>query len=268
MIMDSGAQKEWSRLRRLASQQPIVSAGEEPALLERANAGDAAALARLVESHRRLVVEIACRHARAGIPPSDLVGEGMVGLVEAIRRSEPGHSARLSTYARWWIRARVRAYALANRNIVALPSTRNGRRTLSELAKAERALVRELGRAPMRREIAAQIGVQEADVDAVVSALAARDVTLGAPGEDGALELSDETNDPERLVADSEQRKLLRNAVRGLPVRQRVILHAQLEDEDVTFSEMARTIGVSAQRTSQLAAEARQSLRDAFSVAS
>lgn len=268
MTTDSQTRREWAALRLEASHAELVSAEEEPALIERANAGERAAMARLTDSHRRIVVEVAARYARPGIPPRDLVGEGVVGLLEAIHRCKPGHGARLSTYARWWIRARVRAYALANRRIVGLPTTRAGRRTVAQLARAERTLLSTLGRAPTRSELAHMIGVDESDVEAVVSALASRDVALGAPGEDPGNELSGLLKDPEQLLEEAEQHACLQRELARLPGRERAVLDAQLIDDELTFGQLARTLGVSSQRTSQIAAAARERLRRALPAAS
>ncbi|MCW5771858.1 MAG: sigma-70 family RNA polymerase sigma factor, partial [Rhodospirillaceae bacterium] len=106
-----------SRPRRVL---PILSADEERALAERARAGDEGAAGRLVQSHLGFVVAIARRYRRFGLPLADLVQEGTIGLIHAVRRFDPARNIRLSTYAAWWIRAHIQAYVVRTWSLVRL----------------------------------------------------------------------------------------------------------------------------------------------------
>jgi len=107
--------------------------------------GDPEALSSLLVSHVRLVLSIAQKYTRHGLPIDDLVAEGNLGLVEAARRFDRSRGTRFSTYAAWWIRALIRRYTMSNRRIVGTPSTRAARRLLSSMRATQRRLAAELG---------------------------------------------------------------------------------------------------------------------------
>jgi RNA polymerase sigma-32 factor len=265
MCVNTSSGRAWIQKRAGAKRARYLEAGEERALLSRAK-HDPRALASLVESHMRLVIGIAHRYARAGVPAEDLIGEGTLGLLEAIRRFDAASDARLSTYAKWWIRSRVRAYALANRRLVALPSTRAARIALGRLASTERALTHSLGRGPTRDELAAALGIAREELDAVTQALTARDVPVSPDDDASAIDLADPHATPEQAFADAERHAQLAKAIRrtlpALSARQRDVFEAQLADDDVlNFRELGRTLGVSRQRIAQIASEIRERVR-------
>lgn len=243
----------------------FLCAERERELLIRAQGGERAALGELVDSHMKLVTQIAARYERSGLSIQDLASEGVIGLIEAVARFDFAHGARLSTYAGWWIRARIREYALENRRIVPMPSTRAARLTRMQLGSAERRLEQRLGRSPTQAELASEIGVAEADVVSVQSALRRCDVSLSPAPEGRAIELCDaDSSSPEREAAYREVRALLRDAVTyalaELPERDRRMVSEQLLDDGRNMADLARELGVTRQRVCQVFSRFRKRL--------
>ncbi len=258
--------EDWCQHRRAAQQAPLLSAARERELLEGAQKGGRAARNELIASHMRLVVDIASRHARAGLNAHDLIAEGTVGLLEAIARFDLSRETRFSSYAIWWVRACVRRYALANRRIVGMPSTRGARIAQARLRGAERGLWQQLGRAPSHSELAQHLGIKEDEVEAVERALSSRDVSLSQP--DGA-DPADDRPSPESLLADAEdeaeRQQRWGHALARLSQREQLLLCERLTEEDgKSLSDMGRVFGVSRQRAGQILASAREKLRDSL----
>jgi len=261
---------DWGRYRHKAREKPLLSAEVERALLERAQVGDQRAVHDLVESHMRLVVQVASRYAREGLSAHDLVSEGVLGLMEAVRRFDLAHDARFASYSAWWVRACVRRYALANRRIVGGPSTRGARIARARLRQTERMLSQRYGRKPTRAELAEELGVAEHDVELVEVSLSSRDVSLttedASGGGGGTLDLADETVSPEQAVADAEHQSACEGSIRvaltGLSERERAVVHEQFFREDgKSLADVGRALGVSRQRAGQILAGARDKLR-------
>jgi RNA polymerase sigma-32 factor len=257
---------EWGRVRHEAKHGPLLDSEQERVLLRAAQAGDQRAAAELVQSHMRLVVQIASAYARDGLSVHDLVGEGALGLMEAIRRFDLGRGARFASYAGWWVRACVRRHALANRRIVGMPDSRGARVARSRLRSTERALMQQLGRRPSHRELASVLGVSERDVELVDTALSSRDVPIVA-GEPGlAFEPEDEALWPEQAVAEAQSRAqreaTVQRALETLNERERALICEHLFCEDArSLAQLARALGVSRQRAGQILAVAREKLR-------
>jgi RNA polymerase sigma-32 factor len=169
-------------------------------------------------------------------------------------------------YAKWWIRARVREYAFENRNLVRLPSTRNGRVTRARLGTMERKLAQKLGRAPTRTELAEALEVTENDVAYVSAALSSYDMSLTHEPTERGFEPCDEHPSPESLLATLESQRVLsarvQSAVATLEDRDRMIIRAHfLTDEDVSLADLGETLGVTRQRVSQIVSRVRKQLR-------
>lgn len=260
---------EWNRLRAQAFRAPWLSAERESGLLARAQAGEAPALAELCSSHLRLIVQIASRYRNAGLSPGDLVGEGSLGLIEAIRRFDLSQPTRLSTYAAWWIRARVREFVYAQRSMVCPPSTRGVRIARARLANAERALSHKLNRTPTRAELAAALEVTEEDIATVSATL---QPAQSSPPFEAGIELRDQRAGPEEELASHESRRLCEQsvhaAVASLAERDRRIIRAHFLEDEVTMSDLGQTLGVTRQRVSQIVKRVRKQLaRDLSRVA-
>jgi RNA polymerase sigma-32 factor len=254
-----------TRYYQAADRAPLLEATEERRLIEAFQRGSGAALSKLLASHLRLVVAISKRYA-GRTSMEDLIGEGNLGLMEAARRFDVSRDNRFSTYAAWWVRARVRRFALANRRIVGAPSTRNARRVLSGVRKAEAKLMQREGRVPHRLEVAEELNVREQDVAMVEAALSGRDLALGPTSEGTTYELPDQGPSPEQLAVDHEliieRRKCIAHAFEQLSEREREILNRRyLVDETVTLAVLGKSLGLSRERVRQIEKRAQKKLR-------
>jgi RNA polymerase sigma-32 factor len=251
----------------------MLTAAHESDLAARAARGDDHAFERLLKSHLRLVISIAREFASYGLPTEELVSEGMLGLVEAARRFEPERGVRLSAYAAWWIRAYVRRYTIHNRRIVRTPSSRHGRRLLSNLRKTQRALTQRNGEHPGAEDVAAALGVGVSDVEEMEAALSGRDVPCGHDAEGRTLEIRCAEPSPEVIVAENEERTAsiaaMHAALSSLPTRERDILRDRyLREEGRSLASIGRDIGLSRERVRQLESRAQARMRDQLLAAS
>lgn len=257
----------WERLCNEAFRAPWLSAEREHVLIREAQAGNATAMEELCQSHLRLVVQIAARYRRPWVQPEDLVGEGSVGLIEAIRRFDLSQTTRLSTYAAFWVRARIRAHAIENRTLVTLPSTRGARLVRGKLAHAERSLSQRLARRPTRAELAAELNVPEADVTSVVLAFSAA-ASLSDAGAPERCDPPDPTPGPEDVIAAQEAQALLASclssSLASLAERDRFIVDSHFL-RDASLADVGVTLGISRQRVSQIMSRLRRSLKKELS---
>lgn len=259
-----------AQLRRAAMTAPMLDADTEGELLRAIQQrDDRRALGRLLAAHLRLVVSVAGRFSRAGLSLSELVAEGNLGLVEAARRFDADKGTRFGTYAAWWVRARISRFAMGNRRIVPLPSTRNARKLLAGMRAVERALQQATGELPTRAQIALATGTSEDDVAQVEVALAARDVAVG-PSDDGtSVELDAQGPSPEQQIADCEEARVrddrIRRALALLDGREREIVQRRiLDDEEETLASIGDALGLSRERVRQLEVRAKSKLRAAL----
>jgi RNA polymerase sigma factor (sigma-70 family) len=244
----------------------MLEVGRERELLVQAQRGDQRALAELIDCHMRLAVKVASRYARDGLSAHDLVSEGVLGLLEAVRRFDLRHQTRFASYAGWWVRAFIRRYALANRRIVGVPTTRGARVARARLRQTERELTQSLGRKPERDEIAQALGISEHDVELVDVALSYRDVSLTVQEGSQTYEPIDDQLGPEESFEEHERRMRMESAVtdamRLLTTREQTVLSKQFFSEaGESLSSVGRELGVSRQRVGQILAGAREKLR-------
>jgi RNA polymerase sigma-32 factor len=254
-------------LQHAANEAPMLEREDEEQLIRELHAGSQVAMQKLLSSHLRLVMSYARRYTRSGIGLDDLVSEGNLGLVEAVRRFDPSRGTRFGTYAAWWVRAFVRRYAYANRRIVALPSTRNARRVIASLGKTQRALAADMGEAPTRDDVANALGVTSEDVEMVEVALGSRDVSV-FPAEVDPF-LADARFSPEDEVAAIEHadrsRAAVESALSGLTARERHILRRRILDDDTaTLAALGNDMSLSRERIRQIEKRAQDKLRDAL----
>jgi RNA polymerase sigma-32 factor len=265
------------RFIRRAMRAPMLSADHEQDLAVRwRQGGDDAALHELTEAYMRLVIAMAGRFRVYGLPMSDLVQEGAVGLMQAAERFEPARAVRFSTYAGWWIRAAMQDYVMRNWSIVRTAPTAAGkslffnlRRLKARLGSLDGALTPE-----QIQSIATDLGVETADVESIAMRLAAGDRSLSAPiGEDAAESwqdlIPDEADSPEQQVSDrldgAVREQVLSRALKTLAPRERAIIRARrLTDEPATLETLGAEMGVSKERIRQIEQQALTRLRQAI----
>ena len=227
--------------------------------------GDRTAAHRLVTSHLRLVAKIAMGYRGYGLPISEVISEGNVGLMQAVKRFEPEKGFRLATYAMWWIKAAIQEYILRSWSLVKMGTTANQKKLFFNLRKAK-SKISALEEGDMRpdqvKTIAKRLGVTEQDVVEMNRRLGG-DASLNAPirkdGESVEWQdwLMDESPDQETTLAASEEfdnrRKTLSDALTVLNERERRIFEARrLADEPVTLEELADEFGISRERARQI----------------
>ena len=226
--------------------------------------GDRDAAHRLVTSHLRLVAKIAMGYRGYGLPVGEIVSEGNVGLMQAVKRFEPEKGFRLATYAMWWIKAAIQEYILRSWSLVKMGTTANQKKLFFNLRKAKsRISALEDGdlKPDQVKQIATKLGVPEQDVIDMNRRLSG-DASLNAPlRQEGEGEWQDwlvdeATNQETRLVEDEESRNrltALRDAMAVLNDRERRIFEARrLVEEPVTLEELSEEFGVSRERVRQI----------------
>jgi RNA polymerase sigma-32 factor len=238
--------------------------------------GDRIAAHRLVTSHLRLVAKIAMGYRGYGLPISEVISEGNVGLMQAVKRFEPEKGFRLATYAMWWIKAAIQEYILRSWSLVKMGTTANQKKLFFNLRKAK-SKISALEEGDLRPEqvqiIAKRLGVTEQDVVEMNRRLGG-DVSLNAPiredGDSGEWQdwLVDESTSQEaRLVASEEsdnRRQALGEALGVLNERERRIFEARrLVDEPITLEELADEFGVSRERVRQIEVRAFEKVQKA-----
>src|SRR5512132_2785955 len=227
--------------------------------------GDRDAAHKLVTSHLRLVAKIAMGYRGYGLPISEVISEGNVGLMQAVKRFEPEKGFRLATYAMWWIKAAIQEYILRSWSLVKMGTTANQKKLFFNLRKAK-SKISALDEGDMRPDqvklIARRLGVTEQDVVDMNRRLGG-DVSLDAPiradCDSGEWQdwLVDEHADQETTLAASEEfggrRKALASALSALNDRERRIFEERrLAEEPITLQELADEFGVSRERVRQI----------------
>ena len=258
-------------------QFPMLEAQNEYMLAKRwREHGDRDAAHKLVTSHLRLVAKIAMGYRGYGLPISEVISEGNVGLMQAVKRFEPEKGFRLATYAMWWIKAAIQEYILRSWSLVKMGTTANQKKLFFNLRKAK-SKISALEEGDLRPDqvklIAKRLGVSEQDVVDMNRRLGG-DVSLNAPiREDGDFGewqdwLVDDVNDQETRLAESEEsdnrRKALGDAVSVLNDRERRIFEARrLADDPITLEDLAAEFGVSRERVRQIEVRAFEKVQSA-----
>ncbi len=254
---------------------PLLSAEEEVALGRRwKEREDVDAARQLVLSHLRLVVAVSRNYLGYGLPHADLIQEGNVGLMKAVRRFDPERGVRLVSFALHWIRAEIHEYILRNWRLVKVATTKAQRKLFFNL-RSMKSGTGSLSPAEAGR-IASELGVKADEVLEMETRLFGQDVALDpAPGdEDGTVTpsswLADEREDPaqslERRQIESRRSEGLRSALGKLDARSRRIIEARWlrEDDQATLQELADEYGVSAERIRQIESKALKQMRGAM----
>jgi len=238
---------------------------------------DSDAAHQLVRSHLRLVAKIAIGYRGYGLPVSELISEGNVGMMQAVKRFEPDRGFRLATYAMWWIRAAIQEYILHSWSLVKMGTTAAQKKLFFNLRKLKGQLqaIEEGDMSPENvKKIATELSVSEEDVINMDRRLAAPDHSLNAPlriDGDGEWQdwLVDETESQEIALAEREEltkrRKLLTNAMKSLNSRERHILtERRLKDEPTTLEDLSRDYEISGERVRQIEVRAFEKLQKAI----
>ena len=259
---ESGLSRYLDEIRRF----PMLEPQEEYMLAKRwREHGDRVAAHKLVTSHLRLVAKIAMGYRGYGLPISEVISEGNVGLMQAVKRFEPEKGFRLATYAMWWIKAAIQEYILRSWSLVKMGTTANQKKLFFNLRKAK-SRISALDEGDMRPDqvklIAKRLGVTEQDVIDMNRRLGG-DASLNAPiredGDSGEWQdwLMDDRDSQEATLAASEEldnrRAALSDALEVLNDRERRIFEARrLTDEPVTLEDLAVEFGVSRERVRQI----------------
>jgi RNA polymerase sigma-32 factor len=270
---EGGLSRYLEEIRRF----PMLEPQEEYMLAKRwREHGDREAAHRLVTSHLRLVAKIAMGYRGYGLPISEVISEGNVGLMQAVKRFEPEKGFRLATYAMWWIKASIQEYILRSWSLVKMGTTANQKKLFFNLRKAK-SKISALNEGDLRPDqvqvIAKRLGVTEQDVVDMNRRLGG-DASLNAPirddGESGEWQdwLADDSESQETVMAEHEEldnrRKALSSALEVLNDRERRIFEARrLADDPVTLEELAEEFGVSRERVRQIEVRAFEKVQKA-----
>jgi RNA polymerase sigma-32 factor len=238
---------------------------------------DVDAAHQLVTSHLRLVAKIAMGYRGYGLPLSELISEGNVGMMQAVKRFDPERGFRLATYAMWWIRAAIQEYILHSWSLVKMGTTAAQKKLFFNLRKLKGQMqaIEEGDLAPEQvAKIAEALAVPEDDVVQMNRRLAAPDHSLNAPlriDGDGEWQdwLVDDTEDQEVQLAESEElgkrRVLLTNAMKTLNERERHILQERrLQENPTTLEELSQVYDISRERVRQIEVRAFEKLQKAI----
>ena len=254
---------------------PVLAPEEEYMLAERFRKhGDVEAARTLVTSHLRLVVKIAAGYRNYGFPFGDLISEGAIGLMHAVRKFEPERGFRLSTYAMWWIKARIQEFILGSWSMVTAGSVAARKKLFWNLKKVRAKLgLYEGNDIPdaLAGDIGRSFGLTAETVHDVSRWMAVRDTSLNEPATiEGTAEridtLADDRPNQEERFAAAEEQALVRTevskALDGLDARERRIVECRiLADEPMTLEQIGADFGVSRERVRQLEARALGKLR-------
>lgn len=257
---------------------PLLTADEEYMLAQRFREhGETEAAHQLVTSHLRLVAKIAMQYRGYGLPVSDLISEGNIGLMKAVKKFEPERGFRLSTYAMWWIKASVTEHVLRSWSLVKMGTMAAQKKLFFSLRKAKARLqILDAGELePEQAEaLSKQFGLSAEDILNMNRRMSARDYSLNAPvSEDGdSVEfmdtLVDESPSPEAIVAQREeagiQGEMLQAALAELPERERhIFVERRLKDDPMTLEQLGAVYGISRERVRQLEVRAFEKVQKA-----
>jgi RNA polymerase sigma-32 factor len=270
---ENGLSRYLEEIRRF----PMLEPQQEYMLAKRwREHNDRPAAHKLVTSHLRLVAKISMGYRGYGLPISEVISEGNVGLMQAVKRFEPEKGFRLATYAMWWIKAAIQEYILRSWSLVKMGTTANQKKLFFNLRKAK-SKISALEEGDLRPDqvqiIAKRLGVAEQDVIDMNRRLGG-DMSLNSPiredGDSGEWQdwLVDESSSQESRLVESEESNnrhmALGNALKVLNERERRIFEARrLADDPITLEELADEFGVSRERVRQIEVRAFENVQKA-----
>jgi RNA polymerase sigma-32 factor len=273
--LEISPERNLSRYLQEIRKFPMLSPEEEFSLARRwREEGDVEAAHRMVTSHLRLVAKIAMGYRGYGLPLGELISEGNLGMMQAVKRFDPDRGFRLATYAMWWIRAAMQEYILHSWSLVKMGTTAAQKKLFFNLRKLKGQMqaIDDGDMAPEHvTRIADRLRVSEEEVVNMNRRLASPDHSLNAPmRKDGEGEwqdwLVDDTDDQETRFAESEElkdrRRLLVGAMKTLTERERHILNERrLKDSPATLENLSRQYGISRERVRQIEVRAFEKLQ-------
>lgn len=259
----NGLSRYMEEIRRF----PMLQPDEEYMLAKRYHEhDDTDAAHKLVTSHLRLVAKIAMGYRGYGLPMGEVVSEGNVGLMQAVKKFDPERGFRLATYAMWWIKASIQEYVLRSWSLVKMGTTANQKRLFFNLRKAK-SRIQALGDADLNEEqvkkIATDLQVSEEEVLSMNQRLSG-DASLNAPiraaeGESGQWQdwLVDESDSQEKMLIEEDEldhrRAMLREAMEVLNEReQRIFKARRLSEDPLTLEELSGEFDISRERVRQI----------------
>src|SRR5688500_1299292 len=272
---EGGLQRYLQEIRQFPMLQP-----EEEFMLAKSwrEHGDRKAAHKLVTSHLRLVAKIAMGYRGYGLPIGEVISEGNVGLMQAVKRFEPDKGFRLATYAMWWIKAAIQEYILRSWSLVKMGTTANQKRLFFNLRKVK-SQIQALDEGDLRpdqvAEIATKLNVSEEEVVSMNRRLSG-DASLNAPirateGDSGEWQdwLADDAETQETVLAEQDEldqrRAMLRDALGVLDKRERRIFEARrLADDPLTLEQLSEEFDVSRERVRQLEVRAFEKVQKAM----
>jgi len=246
---------------------PMLEKEEEQMLAVRwRDKGDTEAAHKLVTSHLRLVAKIAMKYRGYGLPVADLVSEGNIGLMKAVKKFDPGLGFRLSTYAMWWIRASITEYILKSWSMVKLGTVASQKKLFFSLRNLKGRLnILDSGELTpdQAQQLSDTMGVSADEIIHMNRRLSTRDLSLNAPlsNDEEGIEFQDTLVDnspsPESRFAEAEElghrSAILRQALKALPERERhIFTERRLKDDPKTLEELGKEYGISRERIRQL----------------
>jgi RNA polymerase sigma-32 factor len=264
-----------SRYLREIQKFPMLTAEEELELVRRwRDDQDVEAAHKLVTSHMRLVVRIATGYRGYGLPVGELISEGNVGMMQAVKRFDPDRGFRLATYAMWWIRAAIQEYVLHSWSLVKMGTTSAQKKLFFNLRRLK-SQMRAIDDGDLKpeqvRKIAEMLDVPERDVISMNRRLAAPDHSLNVPvrsDSEGEWQdwLVDEAESQETTIADQQEltrrKALLPSALKTLRERERqILIERRLKDNPITLEELSQQYGISRERVRQIEVHAFKKLQ-------
>ncbi len=250
------------------SMTPLLTPQQEIAIAKRVRAGDPEAMQELVKRNLRFVISVAKKYQNRGLPLTDLIGEGNVGLLTAARKFDPDQGVKFISYAVWWIRQAILASLARQGRTVRVPLNRTA--DLSKIVRTAEALRQELRREPTPEEIAHATGLS-LEVVQSLAALNTSDVRLDAPldpeGDRSLIErfIADDQADAEEQAMDSFLSEEIESALRTLPPRDAKVLRLYFGldgGREHTLEEIGGMLGVTRERVRQLRDRALKRLRE------
>jgi len=271
---DGNLQRYLSEIRKF----PMLQADEEYMLAKRwKEHGDVDAVHKLVTSHLRLVAKIAMGYRGYGLPIAELISEGNVGMMQAVKRFEPEKGFRLSTYAMWWIRASIQEYILYSWSLVKMGTTAAQKKLFFNLRRLK-GQIKEIDDGDLApesvKQIATTLAVSEDDVVQMNRRMSGGDQSLNAPTrQDGEAEwqdwLIDDSDTQDIVIAEADEldhrRSMLEAAMQTLTERERhIFTERRLRDEPVTLEDLSKDFGVSRERVRQIEVRAFEKVQRAI----